>query len=223
MKKTLNFLVFGLATVFALNVQAQESSWSTGADFVSSYVWRGTKFGKGPAIQPSVEFSTGGFALGGWGNYNFTNDEEAGDAGEADLYASYSFDLSSTVALSFTMTDYYFPGSEYFDGTAHNFEPMVNLSIGNLSLTGAYMTNQSGDMDVSDTYLEAGYTAGPVNLFVGAGNGQYTDDGDFALCNIGIGTSKEVKITDSFSLPVFGTVILNPSSEQLQIVVGFSL
>lgn len=223
MKKAFKFLVFGLVAIFALNVQAQESSWSVGADIVSSYVWRGTKFGSGPAIQPSVEFSTGGFAIGAWGSYNFTDDEEVGDAGEADLYASYSFDLSEKSSLTFTLTDYYFPPSEYFNGESHYFEPMIGLSLGNFSLTGAYMSNKSGDMDTGDTYLEAGFTAGAVNLFVGAGDGQYTTDGDFDFCNIGIGTSKEIKITDSFSLPVFGTVILNPSTEQFHIVVGFSL
>ncbi len=222
MKKTLKLLAFGLATIFALNVQAQDSSWSTGVDFVSSYVWRGTKFGTGPAMQPSIEYSTGGFAVGAWGSYNFTNVDESEFAGEADLYASYGFDLGESSSLTFTLTDYYFPGSEYFDGDSHFFEPMVNLGLGNFSLTAAYMKG-SDDSGIEDLYFEAGLTAGAVNLFVGAGDGAYTMDGDFDLCNIGIGTSKEIKITDTFSLPVSGTAILNPSSEQFHIVVAISL
>ncbi|MCW0481110.1 hypothetical protein [Gaoshiqia sediminis] len=218
MKKAFKLLVFGLATIFALNVQAQESSWSTGVDFVSSYVWRGTKFGTGPAMQPSVEFSTGGFAIGAWGSYGLTIDEAA----EADLYASYGFDLGESSSLTLTLTDYYFPGSEYFDGDSHFFEPMVSLGLGDFSLTAAYMKG-SDDSGIEDVYFEAGLTAGAVNLFVGAGDGAYTMDGDFDLCNIGIGTSKEIKITDSFSLPVSGTAILNPSSEQFHIVVAISL
>jgi hypothetical protein len=74
-----------------------------------------------------------------------------------------------------------------------------------------------------DIYLEAGVSAGAVDLFLGGGDGAYTVDGDFNVCNIGIGTSKELKITDSFSLPVSGAAILNPSSEQFHIVVGISL
>ena len=35
--------------------------------------------------------------------------------------------------------------------------------------------------------------------------------------------SKEIKVTDSFSLPVFGSVILNPNSQDLFFVFGFSL
>ena len=220
MKKTLTLLVFVMASFFALDVQAQ---WDTGADLVTSYVWRGTKFGTGPAIQPWAEYSTGGFAVGAWGSYGFANDVELGDAGEADLYASYGLDLSESAALSLTVTDYYFPGSMYFDGASHSFEPMLGLEVGSFSLTAAYMINKSPGADISDTYLEAGFNVGSVDLFVGAGDGQYTIDGDFDLCNVGIGTSKEIKITDSFSLPISGTAILNPSTEQFHIVVGISL
>ena len=236
MKKTLRLLVFGLATFFALNVQAQDeaasSSWSASVDFVSSYLWRGSKFGTGPAIQPGMEFSTGGFAIGAWGSFGTTIDE----APESDIYASYSFDLSESSTLAFTVTDYYFPGadgidngSDWGDGTSHGIEPMVSLGLGNLSLTGAYMTGLK-ENGIDDYYFEVGYTAGAVNLFVGAGDGQYTatasDEskaGDFNLCNIGIGTSKDVKITDSFSFPVSVTGILNPAAERFNVVVAISL
>jgi len=67
-----------------------------------------------------------------------------------------------------------------------------------------------------------GYTFKYFNVFVGAGDGWHTSDGDFGLCNIGIGTSKEVKITDSYSLPVSGSVVLNPEREEFNIVVGIS-
>jgi hypothetical protein len=49
------------------------------------------------------------------------------------------------------------------------------------------------------------------------------EDMGFDICNIGISTSKEIKITDDFSLPVSGAAILNPSYEAFHIVVGISL
>lgn len=214
MKKTLLITAcLFLLVAIAPNVKAQE--WSTGLDIYSSYLWRGTKFGTGPAFQPSVEFSAGGFAIGAWGSYSAGSEEAA----EADLYAGYSFELSENSSLSFTLTDYYFPGSEWMDGDSHYIEPMVSLGVGAVSLTGAYMMN-GGEGDI---YLEAGVTAGPVDITLGGGDGAYTMDGDFSICNIGISTSKEIKITDSFSLPVSGAAILNPSSEQFHIVVGISL
>ena len=127
---------------------------------------------------------------------------------------------------------------------------MVNAAIGKLSLTAAYMIYDAAPSGSGDLYLEAGYTAGPVVLKVGGGNGQYTfeeedEDDKFGISNISIGTSKtinitdsfsipvngsvvlnpskEIKITDSFSLPISGSIILNPSTEQLFVVVGISL
>jgi hypothetical protein len=74
-----------------------------------------------------------------------------------------------------------------------------------------------------DIYFEAGYSFSSVDLKLGAGNGQYTSDGDFNICNISVGTSKELKMTESFSLPVSGAVILNPSTGGFFITVGISL
>ncbi len=214
MKKTILIAAILLLTMApALTVKAQE--WNTGLDIYSSYVWRGTKFGSGPAFQPWVEFSSGGFSVGAWGSYSASTNEAA----EADIYAGYGFDLGDNASLDVTLTDYYFPGDLWFEGTSHYIEPMVTLGIGSFSFTGAYMMND-GEGDI---YLEAGLTAGPVDLTLGGGDGAYTVDGDFNVCNIGISTSKEVKITDSFSLPVSGAAILNPSSEQFHIVVGISL
>jgi uncharacterized protein (TIGR02001 family) len=202
-----------LMMVVVPNAKAQE--WSTGLDIFSNYVWRGTKYGSGPAFQPSVEFSAGGFAIGAWGSYSSSTNEAA----EADLYTSFGFDLGESSSLTFTLTDYYFPGSAWFTGTSHYIEPMVSLGLGNFSVLGAYMMNDGA----GDLYLEAGLSAGPVSLTLGGGEGAYTVDGKFNICNIGISTSKELKITDSFSLPVSGAAILNPSSEQFHIVVGISL
>lgn len=223
MKKILTITAsFLMLITFIPGVKAQE--WNAGLDIYSSYVWRGLKFGTGAAFQPSVDFTAGGFTVGAWGSFS-TGDNEAA---EADLYASYSFDLGEKGSLGLTLTDYYFPGTAYFEGTSHYIEPMVSLGLGNLSLTAAYMLYDAAPSGSGDLYVQAAYTAGPVSLTLGGGNGQYTyedvdEDDSFGISNIGIGTSKEIKITDSFSLPISGSIILNPSSEQLFVVVGISL
>jgi hypothetical protein len=93
-----------------------------------------------------------------------------------------------------------------------------------MSLSANYIVNEAGGIASAggDMYFQAGYAFKYFNIFVGAGNGWHTSDGDFNLCNLGIGTTKEIKITDSFSIPVIGQVILNPEKEQLYVVVGFS-
>lgn len=207
MKKIYALIVLVVLTVSAISVRAQ---FSTGVDLYSSYVWRGAKFGTGAAIQPSVGYSIGGLSVGAWGSVCTSSDE----AFEMDLSAGYDFDFG----LSLLVTDYYFGGG-WTDGAMHYFEPSLSYSVGDLSLTGAYMIGDG----VADAYAEVGYTLGSVDLFVGAGNGQYTKDGGFMLCNVGLGTSKEVKVTEDFTLPVSGSVILNPSTGGFFVVVGVSL
>jgi len=216
MKRKIVLLAFTLTLVLSLNVNAQEKNpWTTGVDLYSSYVWRGTKLGSGPAMQPTVKYTNGGFSIGGWGNYCFSTNE----ATESDLFTSYAVTLSKTSSLTFSLTDYYFPGaaSPYFNGNSHYFEPQISLGLGKFSISGAYMGN------AQDTYLEAGYAAGNVTLFAGAGDGQYTKDAKFNFCNVGLKTGTAIKINDHFSIPVTGALILNPSTEQFNIVVGITL
>ncbi len=219
MKRTLTLIVFFVAVMLSSNVQAQEeSSWSTGADIVSSYVWRGTNF-SGPSIQPYVEFSSGILAIGAWGSQGYDGFQEM------DLY--FSLDLGS--GLSLGMTDYYYPGTEFFDTStdfgAHAFEINAGFETGALSLAANYILNEAGGAASAggDMYYEVGLSLENVDLFVGAGDGWHTPDGDFGICNVGVSTSKEIQITDSFSLPVSGSAILNPETEQFMIVVGISL
>jgi hypothetical protein len=73
------------------------------------------------------------------------------------------------------------------------------------------------------TYFEAGYSAGPVTFFAGAGDGLYTKDAKFNLSNLGIKTTTAIKINDHFSIPVNGALVLNTATEQFNVVVGITL
>jgi len=215
--KRITLLLTGMLLMLAtMTTKAQE--WSTGVDLYSSYVWRGVQFG-GPSIQPTVEFSKGGFSVGAWGSADFAGYMEM------DLYMSYGFDFGLSVGL----TDYYYPGLEYFDFSeetgAHGLEVNLGYEVGSFSLAANYMLNKAGGAATAggDKYFELGYAFKSVNVFAGAGDGWHTPDGEFGIVNVGLGTSKEIKLTDSFSLPLSGSVILNPTTEQFFIVVGISL
>lgn len=210
-----------LATSFQ-TVKAQddgEVTVSTGVDIYSTYVWRGVAYA-GPSLQPYVELGAGGFALGAWGSQGIDGSFTDGSNGfqEMDLYTSYTFDFG----LSLGVTDYYYPGTLYFEEDSHAFELNGGYSTGALSLSANYIFAGGGSAG-DDVYFQLGYDVGQANLFIGGGDGWHSTDTEFTIVNIGVGTSKEIEITDSFSLPVSGAVILNPDTEQFYITAGISL
>ncbi|MDO9155180.1 MAG: hypothetical protein Q7U47_15975 [Paludibacter sp.] len=225
-KKRVKYLGFAFFAVLATtNVKAQE--FTVKADIVSSYVWRGVQF-SGVSVQPTLQFSTGGFSIGSWGS--------AGMDGflEMDLYAKYTFDFGLTLGL----TDYYYPkkltnesaiGHEYFDFStatgSHGFEVNLNYTLDGLSIAANYMLNEAGGAATKggDKYFEFGYTFDKFSIFAGAGDGWHTPTGSFGLVNVGVSSSKEIKITDTFSVPVRVSAILNPTSKQYFLVAVFTL
>ena len=225
---TIPFLIlFAIISCYAAELRSQEKSGpeiTTGADFYSSYIWRGTQYGTGPSVQPSLKFTAGAFSAGAWGSFDFHGYQET------DLWLSFSL----PAGFSIGMTDYYFPAYEYFDYTdtagSHAFEINVSFSKWGLTLAGNYILNKAGNAGSTggDKYFEAKYSFKSVFVFMGAGDGWHsinTETGKdrFAVCNIGLGVAREIKITDRFSIPVNGQLIFNPDTEKLFLVAGLTL
>lgn len=206
-------LIAGIASSYA------QLTVKPAMDLYSSYIWRGTQLGQGPAFQPSVVTSVSNLSVGVWGSF------DASGYKEADLYATYAFPFG----LSLIATDYYFPGLKYFDYSdtsgSHAFEAGLSYTFfEKLTLSGFYIFNKAGGAASKgeDTYVEASYAFAPLTVIVGAGNGWHTSDGKFNVCHIGLKSTREIKVTDTFSIPVTGAVIFNPDREQLYVVVGLS-
>ena len=87
-----------------------------------------------------------------------------------------------------------------------------------------------GDQQFS-TYVEAAYTFSVLGVDVTPGigvspwTGMYHKEGKdgFALCSIALRASREIKITDSFSLPVFAQCIVAPNQDNVFLVFGLSI
>jgi len=214
MKKIYALLVaLVLTSVITSDLKAQ---FTAGVDLYSSYVWRGSKFA-GPSVQPSVKFTAGGLTAGVWGSYDFSGYKET------DPYISYS----SPIGLSVGVTDYYYEGdiTDFSDSTgSHALEVNLGYTIKGLSLAGNYIVNEAGGAASmgGDMYFQATYAFSSFSAFIGAGNGWHTSDSEFNVCNIGIQASKSIELTDKFSIPVTGQVIVNPDKKQLFMVVGLS-
>lgn len=229
-----------LFTVAAIILLASSFSYSQeielGADIYSRYIWRGLDFGDSPSFQPAVTFSIGGFSIGNWGAYSISGISSV--YSENDLWASYAVSTPSAGTFTLITTDYYFPsaGKKYFsykeDSTgAHTIEAGLSYSGPEsfpITITG-YM-NVFNDDDKT-TYFEASYpfTIKDVNgsVIVGATGGgnkvMYYGPTNFQVINIGLSFSKDIVITDKFSLPISTSIIVNPNIEQSYLIVGISL
>ncbi len=210
----------------------QSKAFSLGGDLVSSYIWRGT-YQTSAAVQPSMGLSISGFSLSAWGSVPFQGVNK-----EVDFTASYQ-----TKGLYFAITDYWWVGEgayNYFTyashETAHHFEGTVKYTLPvekfplslawNTMFVGEDYCKNDGERAYS-TYIEASYPFAikQINLSASLGltpwEGLYADD--FAVINIGLKASNAIKITDSFSLPVFGQLIANPQQEDIFFVFGVSI
>lgn len=209
---------------------------SMGADMVSNYIWRGQDMG-GVAVQPSVGISYKGLSLNAWGSYGLMKDDETK---ELDFTLSYNIGK-----LNVGITDYYcVKGNENCPGryflydahkTAHVFEANVGYDFGAFSVdwytnfAGADGTNASGDRAYS-SYVEANapFKLGGLEWNATLGVVPYTTSSyerahNFSVTNISIKTGKTIKISPTFSLPLFGAITANPSTQKLYLTAGFSL
>ena len=223
-----------ILAIAVFTVSSAKAQFATGADIVSSYVWRGIpqETTKGvPNIQPYVSFTTGGLTVGSWASSSLL-----GNVKEVDLYATYAFSSQFAVTLtdynwSFASTKGYF---DYSATTDHIYEATltytgtekfpISASV-NTMLLGADKKASDGKQAYS-TYIELGYQITPlVKVFAGGVLGEsnaYATTGA-GLTNIGIKVSKSIAITDKFSLPVYGILGANPYSGGAFFVAGVTL
>lgn len=193
-----------------------------GTDVMNRYVWRGTDFGNSPSVQPDINFSSGGFEIGAWAAFA-TNGNPAGT--EVDLYAAYTIE-STAGAFQFLLTDYTFPEdpmNSYFSSSSH----FVELGFGYSGtesfpvnfFIGSFVTND----DDNSIYSRIGYEIGNVELFLGftpSKSDLYGTTGA-AILDTGFSVSKELKITNLFSLNLIGSMIANPNTDNLYFLFGF--
>ena len=208
---------FTLLTIVALFSTNISYSQDFGADLVSSYVWRGTQFGSGSHIQPYMDLESGNLSGGIWGSFPTS---AKGGGNELDLWMSYDFG-----PLALTITNYTFPGEGgvYSKGeglfNGDYTELSASTSIGGVDLSAGYFT------EVEALYIELGTSIGAVDIALGYGDDSadaFYADGESGLINMSFSGSKDIQITNSYSLPVFGSFIVNPKAETAFLVFGIS-
>lgn len=202
------------------------------ADVVSSYIWRGQDLGE-VSLQPTLGLAYKGLSLTAWGNVGLS---DPSDTEEFDLTLAYSIG-----GFNIGVTDYWFnkPYDRYFSYAAHEtshvFEANIGYDFGPVAVQ--WYTNFAGNDGVNkngkraySSYFEV---SAPFRLAgcdwtaaVGAvpyATSFYSKANGFAVTNVSVRATKDVRITKTFSLPLFAGVTANPSTEKAYMVFGFTL
>jgi len=232
MKKIVCFAM-GLATCVATLAQEKVETTICG-DVVSSYIWRGQDLGN-VSLQPTLGIGYKGLSLTAWGSVGLS---DPSDTKEFDLTLSYAIG-----GLNIGVTDYWFnngldPENRYFKydahGTNHVVEANIGYDFGLASLQ--WYTNFAGNDGVNkdgkraySSYVEltVPFKLATVDWVATSGAVPFSTDfygtDGFAVTNLALKATKEIKVTESFSVPVFGQVVANPCSQKAYLVIGFTL
>jgi hypothetical protein len=237
--KLRNIFLVAFITLFILEnipaiAQTKEpaSPFKVTADLVSHYVWRGSMATGSPTpnFQPTLAYTKANFEIGIWGSTDFV-----GSYKEVDPYVTYT---AGHIKIVLTDYDWNFNHSNYFNyknsETGHMFEGAIGFTGTDafpVSVTWNTMfygfDKKSGDStkQAFSTYIELGYTKGVASLFFGftPWSGYYNNYGltnfdsgaskkTFSIVNIGASVTKALKITETFSLPLKATLVINPSA-----------
>ena len=222
-----------LAMIAPMMMSAQDEVETTiGADIVSQYIWRGQELGD-VSLQPTLGIVYKGLSLTAWGSVGLSNKD---NTKEFDLTAAYTTD-----GFHIGVTDYWFntPNERYFAYSAHKtshvFEANVGYDFEIASLN--WYTNFAGNDGVNkdgkraySSYFEANVpfklAACEWTATIGAvpyATSFYGDANGFAVTNIGIKATKDIKVNDHFSIPIFAGITANPSTEKTFFIFGVSL
>jgi hypothetical protein len=223
-----------LATVSAQTSETAASPIKVTAELVSHYVWRGSMATGSPTpnFQPTLAYVKGNLEIGVWGSTDFL-----GTYKEVDPYVSLT-----AGKLKFTITDYDWnlKDANYFNykskETGHRFEGSIgytgpesfplSVSLNTMFYGLDKKLDDKGELKQAySTYVELGYAKGPANFFLGftPWESYYNNYGvtafdstaskkTFSIVNVGVTLSRALKITDSYSLPLRATLVINPSA-----------
>ena len=232
MKKTLlTTLALTIASASGIAAYAQDSlSVSAGADLVSRYVWRGMDQCSGVSLQPSLGLTYKGFTLSAWGSCSVADI----DVEEFDISLSYTIGN-----FSIGVTDYFWQGASASYGhytDDHFYELNLGYTVSEkvpltLSWNTMFLAGKSAEYDedgdrMYSSYFNIGYAFDVHGIELSPAIGinpwksQYDDE--FSIMDITLTASKDIKITESFTLPIFAQVIASPATDKARLVFGVS-
>jgi hypothetical protein len=217
------------------------------ADLVSSFVWRGSlaTVSPTPNIQPTLAYIKGNFEIGVWGSTDFT-----GSYKEVDPYLAFT---AGHLMLAFTDYNWNLDRANYFNyknsETSHRFEGTFGFTgteafpvsiTWNTMFYGFDKKSDDTTKQAFSTYIELGFSSGAASFFFGftPWAGFYNNYGvttfnpdankkTFSVVNIGASVTKALKFSETYSLPLKVTFVINPAatysrSDYIHLVLGIT-
>ena len=234
--RRLSFVMMSLLMLGITNAKAQDEKLETEvcADVVSQYIWRGQELGD-VSLQPTLGVSYKGLSLTAWGSVGFKSSDELK---ELDLTLSYT-----TGGFNIGITDYWCnsyadPENRYFKYGSHSsnhvFEANVGYDFKWASLQ--WYTNFAGNDGYNKNGKRAYSSYFDVNVpfklctcdwSATLGVVPYATDfyaaSGFSVTNVALQASKDIKITDSFTIPIFASIAANPRTQKAYLIFGLQL
>lgn len=236
------FLFIAIIIFLSIEIKAQEidtvpkkSSFDITGGTISSFIWRGIVISPTLCFQSMISYSYKNFSIGAWGGVDLF-----GDFKEIDIIAGYS-----AKGFSVFISDYYGnPNKKYFNfkqNTGHNIEAELSYEnkkfplkiliatflVGEDKKINYDLTQTNTKLQNFSTYFELSYTfrikQNNLNVFIGATPFTGLYGNDFNVIYTGLTASKEIKITNKFSLSIFTTFSVNPQTENYFAVFGINL
>ena len=230
-------VLLAIGMVMGMTAFAQDEIETTiSGDIVSSYIWRGQDLGSA-AIQPTLGIAYKGLSLSAWGSYAITN---PADTKEFDLTLAYTIGGFNIGITDYWTNDGGDPEARYLKYEAHStnhvFEANIGYDFGFASLqwftnfAGNDGTNKDGKRAYSSYFeISAPFKLASVDWTATAGAIPYATTSyngwtsGFAVTNLSLKATKDIKITDTFSVPIFGQVVANPCTQKAYLVLGLTL
>lgn len=204
-----------------------------------------------PSLAFSFGNEKHALSIGTWGAYSMGGTQMFQEA-DLFLTYSYS-EIVSVTLTDYFFPDDMGTSPKYFDygknTTGHLYEATLGLNgperfpislVFAMNFFGADARKINDDGSAGDIfmskYIELGYAHSvkgvDVNYFIGAaldnpdedrGEIGFYGNQSMGLINLGVSASKSIEVTEKFSIPISTSLIFNPDSERIFLVLGISL
>lgn len=245
---SISLILIVLSSSFSVFSQEDSSkcdvNLNIGSDIMSRYVWRGTDYGNSPSIQPTLSATVKNFEIGYWGAIATNSFYK-----EIDLYAKYTVKNFSLILTDYYIP--YAngldasPDNRYFifddKKTAHTIETALQYKGGDKCplwiLAGAFVygndkrwgydaAKDTTDKTYYSTYIELGYSFkvkdNSADVFLGFTPQAGAYGNTMGVINMGVTGYRKIKISNDFELPVKGSLVFNPQSQNVYLLFGFT-